>query len=113
MGVLHHARFFEYFEMGRIELLRQTGVTYRECEAQGFVFAVTKVNCRYHTPARFDDLLTLNTTIDRMTRARIDHSYQLFRDGVLICDATTTVACLDRHGHPQLIPDFVRAGHDD
>jgi acyl-CoA thioester hydrolase len=113
MGVLHHARFFEYFEMGRIELLRRTGVTYRECEERGYVFAVTKVACQYHAPARFDDVLSLVTRIERMTRARIDHSYRLMRDGVLICEATTTVACLDRTGRPQLIPDFVRVGQHD
>lgn len=110
MGLLHHARFFEFFEMGRTELLRQSGMTYRDCEAQGVYFVVTKLACNYRAPARYDDVLRLETRIDRMTRARIDHVYRMTRDDVLICEASSTIACLDRTGRPRLIPDLIRLG---
>jgi acyl-CoA thioester hydrolase len=102
MGYLHHAKYFEFFEMGRMELLRHTGISYRDMEERGFFIVVAKLECKYLKPARFDDELKLRVSIERMTRARIDHRYELFRDDQLICQANTTVACVDRAGH--LIP---------
>ncbi len=105
MGYLHHARYFEYFEMGRTELLRAAGVRYRDLEARGVLFVVAKVECRFRRPARYDDLLTLRVEIARQTRARIDHAYKLYRDGVLLCEAATTLACVNRAGEVIPIPD--------
>lgn len=102
MGYLHHAKYFEFFEMGRMELLRHIGISYRDMEERGFFIVVANLECKYLKPARFDDVLDLRVSIERMTRARIDHRYELFRDGQLICQAQTTVACVDRQG--RLIP---------
>lgn len=107
MGVLHHAKFFEYFEIGRTELLRRSGVSYRDCETAGYFFVVVKLACYYRAPARYDDVLTLVTRLERIRRARIDHSYRMTRDGVLICEASSTLACVDRKGRPTPIPDHV------
>src|SRR3989442_12074789 len=74
MGYLHHSKYFEYFEIGRTELLRQAGFAYRDLEAAGILFAVAKVECRFRAPAHYDDELVLMTRIERMTRARIDHA---------------------------------------
>ena len=81
MGVLHHSRYWEYFEMGRTELLRCGGVTYRDVEAAGVLLVMTKCSARFLAPARYDDALVLTTTMTRMTTARIDHSYELRRPG--------------------------------
>lgn len=105
MGYLHHATFFEYFEMGRTELLRQAGFRYRDLEERGVLFAVAKIECRFRAPGRYDDVLHLTTRIERMTRARIDHSYVLRRDATVLAEATSTLACIDRDGRPQPIPD--------
>lgn len=107
MGYLHHSRYFEYFEMGRTELLRQMGFPYRRCEQQGIFFVVTRLECRFLAPARYDDLLSLMTTTRRLGRARIDHDYELCRDGRVICRASSTIACVDRQGRLQPIPDFI------
>lgn len=109
MGYLHHSKYFEYFEMGRTELLRQAGFCYRDLEASGVLFAVFSVECRFKAPARYDDSLVLTTRIERMTRARIDHSYTLCRDGVTLCEAATTLACIDRAGKLIPIPDEIHA----
>src|SRR5689334_18163270 len=69
MGVLHHSRYFEYFEIGRTELLRKAGFRYRDLEARGILFVVVKLECRFRAPARYDDEIVLTTTITRMTRA--------------------------------------------
>lgn len=105
MGVMHHSKYFEYFEMGRTELLRQAGFRYRDLEARGVLFVVVKLECRFRAPARYDDELNLRTTIARMTRARIDHAYALTREGRLLCEASSTLACVDREGKLIAIPD--------
>src|SRR5277367_707018 len=79
MGVLHHANFFTYFEMGRTELLRANGRDYRDVEAEGTFMVVVRIGCRYLRPARYDDVLTLRTTVTRVTAAKIEHEYQLLR----------------------------------
>jgi acyl-CoA thioester hydrolase len=107
MGVLHHSRYFEYFEMARTELLRQAGVRYRDLEERGVLFVVAKVECRFRRPARYDDELVLKVEITRTTKARIDHKYELYRDGVLLCEATTVLACVDREGKIIPIPDEI------
>jgi acyl-CoA thioester hydrolase len=105
MGFLHHSRFFQYFEMGRIELLRANGHSYAELEADGVFFVVAKVECQFKAPARQDELLHLTTRIDRQTYVRIDHSYELKRDGVLLATARTTIACVGRDGKMRKIPE--------
>ncbi len=105
MGVLHHSKYFEYFEIGRTELLRQAGFRYRDLEARGFLFVVVRLECRFRSPARYDDEVTLTTKITRMTRASIDHAYELKRDGQLLCEASSTLACVDRSGKLIEIPD--------
>jgi len=105
MGYLHHAKYFEFFEMGRTELLRLAGLRYRDLEERGFLFVIFGVTAKYHRPARYDDELTIRTTIERVTRARIDHRYEALRDGLLLCEATTTLACVGRDGKPTAIPE--------
>ena len=105
MGYLHHSKFFEYLEMGRTELLRQTGVSYRELEARGVLFAVANIECRFKAPAHYDDELVLTTRIERITYVRIDHAYVLRRRETIICEATSTLACIDRDGRLSQIPD--------
>src|SRR5881397_2422384 len=83
MGLLHHANYLVYFEQGRTELLRAQGLSYRDMEDQGFLLVLTKVQVRYKSPARYDDLLTLCTTVTRTTLVKIEHRYQLLRDGLL------------------------------
>ena len=107
MGVVHHSRFFQYFEMGRVELLRASGISYAQLEMEGVLFVVVKVECRYKAPARYDDELTLLTKIVKKTHVRIDHEYVLRRENTLIAQASTTIACVDRQGNLREIPGDV------
>ena len=77
MGVVHHSRYLEYFEMGRTELLRSTGVSYAQLEADGVLLVVVKASVNYSAPARYDDVLVLTTTLERVGQVKIDHSYEL------------------------------------
>ena len=110
MGVVHHSRYWEYLEMGRTELLRRVGVAYREVEQVGALLVIAKCSAKFHAPARYDDLLTLTTTLTKLGTARIDHSYQLKRtsDGAILVTAETTLASVDASGSIQPIPDLIR-----
>ena len=109
MGLLHHANYLVYFEQGRTELLRSLGLAYKDLEDQGYLLVLTHVEVKYRSPARYDDLLTLRTIVMRTTAVRIDHRYELMRDGVLIAEGGTTLACVDRDGRVQPLPDYLRA----
>ncbi|MHB1037265.1 MAG: acyl-CoA thioesterase [Pirellulales bacterium] len=108
MGLLHHAAYFTYFEMGRTELLRAGGRSYRQMEEDGLLMVVAKIDCRYHQPARYDDVVRLRTTMTRVTAARVEHAYQLLRDGGLLAEGHSTVACIDRQGNIRRVPDWIR-----
>lgn len=112
MGALHHSRYWVYFEMGRIELLRTAGVSYAAVEAAGVLLVVARCSAKFHAPARFDDLLTLSTRLVKMGMARIEHAYELRRDsdGLLLARAETTIASVDRTGQIIAIPETIRTG---
>jgi len=110
MGVLHHSRFWVYFEVGRTELLRQRGMSYAELERAGTFLVVAKCAAKFLAPARYDELLRLTTRVVHTGRARIDHAYELRRkaDDALLCTAETTLACVDAHGRIIPLPDELR-----
>jgi acyl-CoA thioester hydrolase len=110
MGVLHHSQYWIYFEMGRTELLRATGLTYRDIEASGVFLVLSKCACRFLAPARYDEELILITRVTKMGAARIDHAYELRRksDNTLLTTAETTLACVDRTGKVQPLPSSIR-----
>ena len=110
MGLLHHANYLVYFEQARTELLRSMGLTYRDIEDQGFLLVLTKVEVRYKRPAHYDDVLTIRTFVVRTTAVRIDHRYEVLHDGALIAEGSSTLACVDRDGRPQALPEALRAG---
>ncbi|MBV8233403.1 MAG: acyl-CoA thioesterase [Planctomycetaceae bacterium] len=108
MGLLHHANYFVYFEMGRTELLRQRGVSYRDLEDAGHLLVIIDIGCKFQRPAYYDDLLTLRTTVTRVTHVKIVHQYQVFRDGVLLAEGHSTLACVDREGKPHPLPALLK-----
>ncbi len=104
MGQVHSSRFPVYMEMGRTEMLRATGLTYRGLEAEGVLLVVARLSITWHQPARYDDVLILETTLDRATTARIDHGYRFTREGVLLAEGKTTLACVSADGRPRRLP---------
>ncbi len=107
MGYVHHSIYLQYFEMGRIEMLRAAGHSYADLEREGVFFVVAKVEVKYKSPARYDQELTLTTRVTRQTHVRIDHAYELRRGEVLLAEATSTIACVGRDGQIRQIPDFL------
>jgi acyl-CoA thioester hydrolase len=107
MGVVHHATYPVWFEMGRTELLRDNGDCYRQLEESGLFLVVSELQIRYKASARYDDVLLLKTTLEEVTRVRVTHSYALLRGKQLIASATTVLACVDGKGNVQPIPEHV------
>lgn len=109
MGYLHHSNYLVYFEAGRTELMRVCGVSYREMEERGFCYVVAKLEISYKLPARYDDVVTLETKTTRLSPVRIDHHYWLRRDQELLTEATSTLVCVDRDGRPTGAPEDIFA----
>ncbi|MGA2496140.1 MAG: thioesterase family protein [Tepidisphaeraceae bacterium] len=110
MGCVHHSRFLQYFEMGRVELLRRQGFSYADLEKAGVFFVVVRVDVRYKNPARYDDELSLTTRIVKQGTVRIDHEYVLKRGETVLAEGTSTIACVDRTGQIQQIPESMAGG---
>ena len=107
-GRLHHANYFTYFELGRTEMLRASGITYRQVEEQGLMLVVAEIACDYFLPAAYDDLLTLRTTVASAKGARIEHLYEVLRGTELLARGRSVVACIDRNGRVKRLPDWLR-----
>ena len=107
MGYVHHSRYLQYFELGRVELLRAMGRSYADLERDGVFFVVVKAEVRYKAPAKYDEELSLTTRVTKQTHVRIDHAYELRRGDALLAEATTTIACVGRDGQLQQIPEYL------
>ncbi len=107
MGLLHHANYLVYFEQARTELLRGRAASYKELEDQGYFLVVAKVEVKFKSPAHYDDLLTVRTTVVRTSPVRLEHKYEVMRDGTLIAEGLTTLACVGRDGKLREMPQWL------
>ncbi|HXP11949.1 MAG TPA: thioesterase family protein [Acidobacteriaceae bacterium] len=101
MGVVYYANFFIWFEIGRVELLRQLGFQYKEMEIEDDChIPVVEANCRYKSPARYDDELLLETTVLALRRTVIKFGYRLLRQEnqalILLAEGETTHVTVNR-----------------
>lgn len=110
MGVVHHSVYPIWFEIGRTEMLRASGGNYRELEEAGVFLAVVRLEVRYRRPARYDDLMRLETELRVAGPVKIEHGYRLFRGDELLVEGATTLACLDREGKARPIPESLALG---
>lgn len=111
MGFVHHSTHATWFEMGRTEMLRSLGGSYRELERSGSYLVVVDLSIRFQAPARYDDELVLRTHLLEAGRARLRHGYRLHRpvDDATIAHATTTLACVDDRGDLRGMPETILA----
>ena len=111
MGVVYHANYFVWFEVGRTDLLRGSGWSYRELEGDGVSLPVIQASCDYRLPARYDDELEIRTTGAILTHVRVEFTYEVVRisDGASLVTGRTVHAALDRDGRPCRLPARVRA----
>ena len=106
-GRVHHANYLTYFEMGRVEILRASGYSYRRMEDEGVILVVAEISCRYRRPALYDDLLRLVTTTRRAVGVRINQEYQVLRGTELLVTGESVLACINREGQLQRLPEWL------
>ena len=111
MGIVYYANYFVWFEVGRTDLLRESGWDYREMEKEGYALPVIEAHCTYREPARYDDVLDVRTTGMLLSPVRVQFTYEIVRaaDAVMLATGTTIHATLDRAGRPCRLPERVRA----
>ncbi len=110
MGVVYHGNYFTWFEVGRVELLRQLGWSYKALEAGGLSLPVIEATCQYRHPARYDDELEIRTTGRMASPARVEFSYELVRsaDDLVLATARTQHVAVNRDGRPCRLPAALR-----
>ena len=108
MGVVYHANHFIWFEVGRVELLRQLGFSYREMEENdGCFIAVVDARCRYKAPAHYDDEVIVRTNLKNLRESLVHFGYELLRvnDGALLAEGETTHIVTDANMKTRAIPE--------
>ena len=110
MDVAYHANYLVWFEVGRNEYMRSRGCPYSALEEQDIRMPVTEASCRYQAPARYDDLLDIETVVDEISYVQIRFAYRVLRraDGALLATGATRHAALGSDGRPKRIPEEVR-----
>lgn len=100
MGVVYHGSYLPWFEVGRTELLKAHGIPYRQLEEEGFFLPVIEVHVHYRQPARYDDVLTIRTTLKDKPVLRIRLDYEVLRGSELLATGHTVHAFINRAGTP-------------
>lgn len=111
MGVAYYGNYFTWFEVGRVELLRQMGFRYRDMEEQDNSYiVVAEARCQYRRPARFDDLLRIVTRVAESRSRSIRFAYEIYNEetGELLATGETTHVICDANGRPRALPEKYR-----
>ena len=111
MGVVYHTNYLVWCEVGRTDFMRENGASYAEMERDGIALAVTDASVRFHAPARYDDLICVETSLTELKSRTIRFEYLVrnAQTGQRLATAQTTLISIDRAGHVTAIPPAVRA----
>ena len=108
-GVVYYANFLVWFEVGRVDYLRQMGMDYAGLEERGQGVMIAEANCRYHAPAHFDDQITVSTWCDEIWRTSFRFRYEVKRGETLLAEGHTIQVFMDlMEGKPMRIPPEIR-----
>ena len=110
MGVAYHANYLVWCEVGRTDLIRELYVSYSEIERSGVGLAVSDARVRYHAPARYEDVVVVETTIEAVASRTVTFAYHISRssDGQRLATASTTLVCIDPSGRVTTMPKPLR-----
>ncbi len=110
MGIVHHASYIIWFEVGRSDWLRQQGTSYADVEASGYLLVVSEVQARFMRPARYDELLVIRTRVAELRSRKLRFEYEIVRQGTgetLVVGATSHIMT-DREGRVTTFPAELR-----
>ncbi|MEL6132475.1 MAG: thioesterase family protein [Bacteroidota bacterium] len=109
MGYAYYGKYAEYFEVGRVELVRKLGIPYKEVEAKGIMMPVSKLEVNYKRPARYDDLLTIRTIVPETPRSSFRFEYEIYNEAqTLLATGLVVLAFVNMQSmRPVRAPEFV------
>jgi len=109
MGYVYYGNYAQYFEMGRVEWLRSLGISYKRMEDSGIMLPVLNLNIDYKKPAKYDDLLTLKTTLLKKPSIRIEFGFEIYNEGQeLLTKGYTSLVFIDmKRNRPTKAPDYI------
>lgn len=109
MAVVYHGNYAQYFEMGRVEWLRNLGVSYKWMEDNGIMLPVVSLTMNYKKPARYDDLLTVKTIFKSQTSVKIEFDYEIYNEkGELLTTGYSMLVFVDmKTGKPIIPPNYI------
>lgn len=110
MGYAYNANYLRWFEIGRAELFRHLGLTYRQIEERGIYLPVSEAYCKYISPVAYDDLIVIEASLDDSVRSAVKFDYRIFgEDGASpVAAGYTKHPCVSREGRVQRPPQFLR-----
>ena len=108
MGVVYYANYFVWFEVARTEYLRSTGISYKEMERDGMFMMVASAACEYKSPARFDDLVRIETWIPKLKNSSLQFEHKLFVGEKLVATGRSVHVFTNHLGRPIRIPDDLK-----
>lgn len=111
MGVVYHGNYLPYFEIGRVEWLRNHGISYKSMEENGIALPIVNININYKKPARYDDLLTVRTQFKNQSSVKIEFECTIYNEnGELLTTADFVLVFVDiKTGKPTLPPENIKA----
>lgn len=109
MGIVHHANYLTYFEAGRVDWLHRRGISYDKWVEKGIHLPVVEAKLRYKKAARFDEILTVETSCVDITRVTVRFGYRILRGEDLLCEGETLLACVGQDLAPKRIPPDIDA----
>jgi len=111
MGIAYHANYLRWFEIGRSEMFRSFGVTYKAIETKGVLLPVSEAFCKFLFPARYDDVLVIKTSVDNDFKGGIKFVYTIAGEDCqkVLAKGYTKHACIDRNGRVIRPPEFLTA----
>jgi len=104
MGVVYHANYLVWFEVGRTELMRKIGLPYLEYEKNGLYLPVIKVTCEYKAPAKYDDEVTVISRMESLNKTRLVFAYEICRGTEILARGRTEHAFVTFEGRPVVLP---------
>lgn len=110
MGVVYHAQYLVWCDIGRTEYIRRLGVSYAELEREGLRLAVAEATLRFHAPARYDQIIRIDTWLERVQSRTLTFRYEILRPGTepaRLVTASTKMIALDRDGRTRTLPPEV------
>jgi acyl-CoA thioester hydrolase len=108
MGIVHHAKYLEYFEAARVEYMHRRGVSYREWTQRGIHLPVVEASIRYKRSVKFDERIAIEATLTELGRATVKFAFRILRDdpsGEVVVEGVTTLACVNDEMSIRRLPE--------